>query len=177
MWTPRRRVPASRRRRTSLRDGGSGRRCGSPGVLAAARPIAAGNVGMRLLAKMGWQEGSGAPRPLFSPVQPVARRLCMYRTQASCAGHLEVTAPCRGYSTLQRSHIHLDAVLLTASECCAIGRPGAREAGHNQPAGGAGQPQEERARPGDSLRRWGPSREEEPKAAEAETAAASGCLE
>ena len=31
-----------------------------PGCLAAAQPIAAGNVGMRLLEKMGWQEGSGA---------------------------------------------------------------------------------------------------------------------
>jgi hypothetical protein len=32
-----------------------------PACLAAARPIAAGNVGMRLLERMGWQEGSGAP--------------------------------------------------------------------------------------------------------------------
>ena len=38
-----------------------------PGCLAAARPIAAGNIGMRLLAKMGWQEGSGAPVPLSLP--------------------------------------------------------------------------------------------------------------
>ena len=30
-----------------------------PGCLAKAQPIAAGNVGMRLLEKMGWQEGSG----------------------------------------------------------------------------------------------------------------------
>ena len=32
-----------------------------PACLAAARPITAGNVGMRLLEMMGWQEGSGAP--------------------------------------------------------------------------------------------------------------------
>ncbi len=68
-------------------------------------------------------------------------------------------------------------MLLTASFCCGTGRPGAREAGHNQPAGSAGQPQEERARPGGSLRRRGAGREEEPEAAEAETAAAAGCVE
>ena len=53
-----------------------------PGCLAEAQPIDAGNVGMRLLAKMGWEQGSGWPRPPSRPVTSVANSVDVH-TQAS----------------------------------------------------------------------------------------------
>ncbi len=67
-----------------------------PGCLAAARPIAAGNVGMRLLAKMGWKEGSGAPRPLYF-LQCLLPSRWMARPQASD----ELTASCTGLTGIR----------------------------------------------------------------------------
>ncbi len=66
-----------------------------PGCLAAAQPIDAGNVGMRLLAKMGWKEGSGAPRPLSLRIVSVTKLV-----------HGQASGVRRGYSILQRSHGH-----------------------------------------------------------------------